>query len=94
MIGVTRILCAPASPQYNAIEGCFSIIKNHFKRAHLNHLVNRKPFNISSQVGMAFKKLTVEHVNSRVDCSLRLLIYPNECRAIREGRMKGAAHKQ
>ena len=31
-INITRILSVPASPEYNPIEGCFSIVKNYFKR--------------------------------------------------------------
>ena len=41
---VTRILGATTSPQYNAIEGCFSVVKNHFKRQRLHYLANKKDF--------------------------------------------------
>ena len=33
---VRPILNVTASPQYNPIEGCFSIVKNHYKRRRLN----------------------------------------------------------
>ena len=37
---ITRIINVPYSPQYNPIEGCFSIVKNHFKRKRLHDIVN------------------------------------------------------
>jgi transposase len=46
-INITRILSVPASPEYNPIEGCFSIVKNYFKRQRLNCLVNNKAFEVT-----------------------------------------------
>ena len=37
---VRPILNVTASPQYNPIEGCFSTVKNYYKRRRLHHLVN------------------------------------------------------
>ena len=39
-LGITRIINAPHSPQYNPIEGCFSIVKNYFKRRRLQAIIN------------------------------------------------------
>ena len=39
-LGITRIINVPYSPQYNPIEGCFSIVKNYFKRKRLHDIVN------------------------------------------------------
>lgn len=40
---ITGILNVSYMPKYNPIEGCFSIVKNHFKRERLNCLRNDKP---------------------------------------------------
>ena len=42
-LGITRIINAPYSPQFNPIEGCFSIVKNHFKRKRLHDIVSGEP---------------------------------------------------
>jgi transposase len=39
-INVKRILNVGYSPQFNPIEGCFSIVKNHFKRKRTNAMLN------------------------------------------------------
>ena len=41
---ITPIFNAPYSPQFNPIEGCFSIVKNHFKSQKLNSIKNGKHF--------------------------------------------------
>ena len=39
-LGIKRIVNVPHSPQYNPIEGCFSIVKNYFKRKRLQDIIN------------------------------------------------------
>ena len=39
---ITRIMNVPYSPEYNPIEGCFSIVKSFFKRQRLNAMLNNK----------------------------------------------------
>ena len=40
---ITPILNVSYMPKYNPIEGCFSVIKNHYKRERLNCMMNEKP---------------------------------------------------
>lgn len=39
---ITPIMNVPYAPQYNPIEGCFSIVKSSFKRRRLNAMRNNK----------------------------------------------------
>lgn len=41
---ITVIWNVPYSPEYNPIEGCFSIVKNHFKGERLNAMRNERFF--------------------------------------------------
>jgi transposase len=43
-LNITAIMNVYYSPEYNPIEGCFSIVKNHYKRERLNAMRNKKPF--------------------------------------------------
>ena len=83
-LNVTRILAVPASPQFNPIEGCFSIVKNAYKRAKLHHFVNKLPFEVMKQINVAFNRLRVATVNAQIDKSMRILLYPEESRQLRE----------
>ena len=37
---IQPIINAGYSPQFNGAEGCFSVVKHHFKKAKMNWLVN------------------------------------------------------
>jgi transposase len=57
-LGIRPIMNVPYSPQYNPIEGCFSIVKNHFKMHRLNAMLNDRDFNFQKGIDAAFKQLT------------------------------------
>ena len=63
----------PYAPQYNPIEGCFSVVKNHFKRARLNALARSLPFGSPRAVRQAFNQLNVKNVRGHVKRSLAAL---------------------
>lgn len=54
-LSIRRILNVPYGPDYNPIEGCFSIVKNFFKRKRLNAIRNNRTFNYQQQIILAFK---------------------------------------
>lgn len=64
-----RIMNVPYSPQFNAIEGCFGIVKNHFKRKRLNAMMNNEHLVVQRLVHESFRQLTVAKVNSMIDRS-------------------------
>ena len=45
LMGVRVILNVSWHPQFNPIEGCFSVVKKHFKRKRLHELANGKTLN-------------------------------------------------
>ena len=59
---VSPILNVTASPQFNPIEGCFSTVKNHYKRRRLHLLVNKEAVNNPKLIREAFKQLTVNTI--------------------------------
>ena len=59
---ITAILNVSYSPQYNPIEQCFGIVKNHYKRERLNFLRNDKPILYQQLIKRAFAAVTQEHV--------------------------------
>ena len=65
------------SPQYNPIEGCFSVVKNHFKRARLNALSQGRPFIFQRAINEAFKQLTVKKVANYVRGCMKTLKVPD-----------------
>ena len=44
----------PYSPSLNPVEACFSIVKNHFKKRRLRHLVNDEDFDAEQLIEEAF----------------------------------------
>ena len=55
---ITAILNVSYMPQYNPIEGCFSVVKNHYKRERLNCMRNDKPMIYQKMIERAFATLT------------------------------------
>lgn len=53
-LGIRLIWNVPYSPEYNPIESCFSVVKNHFKRARLNAMVNEKTFSFQKGIHSGF----------------------------------------
>lgn len=68
-MNITRIMNVPYSPWYNGIEGCFSVVKNHFKRRRLNYMVNNKSYVIQELIKESFSKLTKSKVQSFIRSS-------------------------
>ena len=54
-INVKRIINVGYSPQFNPIEGCFSIVKNHFKRKRLNAMLNKRQLVLQRLIMESFK---------------------------------------
>ena len=54
---VQVILNVAYSPQFNPIEGCFSIVKRNFKNKKLNELVNGRTINYQKEIYAAFGQL-------------------------------------
>ena len=46
--------------------------------------MNKLPFEVMKQIDMAFKRLKIATVNAQIDKSLRILLYPEESRQLRE----------
>ena len=72
-LGVQIIWNVPYSPEYNPIEGAFSIVKNHFKRERLNAMLNDRIFSFQKGIQAAFKELTIPKIASMVARSHKLL---------------------
>ena len=73
-LNVRPILNVTASPQYNPIEGCFSTVKNFYKRRRLNYIVNDEDINYQKLVRESFKQITIEIVRKQIDyCTAQLL---------------------
>ena len=70
---ITLIWNVAYSPEYNPIEGCFSVVKNYFKRQRLNALSNGKVFNFHRNITLAFNKLDKVKVNAFIRNSLKEL---------------------
>ena len=71
---VRPILNVTASPQYNPIEGCFSTVKNYYKRKRLNYLVNNEDFNNLNLIREAFRTLTIEIIRKQIEKSTKKLL--------------------
>ena len=49
-LNIKAIMNVPDSPEYNPIEGCFSIVKNHFKSNRLNAMRNGKHLTLKKEL--------------------------------------------
>ena len=84
---VRPILNVTASPQYNPIEGCFSTVKNFYKRRRLNYIVNDEDINYQKLIRESFKQLTIEIVRKQIDyCTAQLLAETQENREVQKCR--------
>jgi transposase len=61
------------SPEYNAIEACFSQVKRNFCRERLNTLANFKEFDQNKTIRSSFLKVTPALVKSCAAKSLKML---------------------
>ena len=61
------------SPEYNAIESCFSQVKRHFCRERLNVLANNGEFDINKTIRGAFAKVSPEIVANCAAKSMNML---------------------
>ena len=71
---VRPILNVTASPQYNPIEGCFSTVKNFYKRRRLNYIVNDEDINYQKLIRESFKQVTIETVRKQINNSMTKLL--------------------
>ena len=58
LLNITALYNVPYFPTGNPAEGCFSIVKSHFKRKRLEHLVNDVPFEPVRHITEAFDQVT------------------------------------
>ena len=70
---VKVILNVAYCPQYNPIEGCFSVVKRNFKSTRLNELVNRRTINYQKEISNAFHQLTTASIQNYITSSMRQL---------------------
>jgi transposase len=48
--GMRLIFNASYSPEYNAVEGCFSLAKNYIKRQRLNAIIGKRKINLEQLI--------------------------------------------
>ena len=77
---VRPILNVTASPQYNPIEGCFSTVKNFYKRRRLNYIVNDEDINYQKLIRESFKQLTTSIIVKFIENSMQQLLESTEKR--------------
>ena len=53
-LNIKPLFNIPYSPALNPVEACFSIVKNHFKKRRLQHLVNNQDFDAEQLIEKAF----------------------------------------
>ena len=51
---ITPIFGVPYTPDFNPVEGVFSIVKNYFAKQRLNSLANGLKFDLDKQIKIAF----------------------------------------
>ena len=66
---IRRIVNVSYSPQFNPIEGCFGIVKNHFRRKRVGAMLNSKPLVLQRTIFDSFRQLTKAKVQSMVNKS-------------------------
>ena len=72
-MNIETIINVPYSPQYNPIEGCFSVVKNYFKRKRMNRIMNKMLYSTQLLVDESFRQLTkakickmIEHTDDKL----------------------------
>ena len=63
----------PYSPSLNPVEACFSIVKNHYKKRRLQHLVNDEAFDAAQLIEEAFAQVDAADVSKCVARSKKAL---------------------
>ena len=58
-------------PQFNPIEGCFSVVKKHFRRKRLNELVNGQFTSQQKAINNSFRQLTTSTIRNYIASSMR-----------------------
>ena len=53
-LNIKPLFNIPYSPEFNPAEACFSIVKNHFKKKRLWHLVNDEEFDAEQLIEKSF----------------------------------------
>ena len=53
-LNIKPLFNIPYSSALNPVEACFSIVKNHFKKRRLQHLVNDEDFDAEQLIEEAF----------------------------------------
>jgi transposase len=60
--GIQPVFNVPYSPQFNGIEGVFSMIKARYKQMQLQHLVEEKRFQVATLIKSAIVQLEKEKI--------------------------------
>ena len=68
-LGISRVINVPYSPQYNPIEGCFSIVKNYFKRKRLHDIVNGNTTLLQRLIYQSFQQVAPKRVQAMIRSS-------------------------
>lgn len=58
--GVKYVLNAGASPDYNPIEGAFSVVKNAYKKMKIQKMIDGKDLEELKMAKKAFRSLSLE----------------------------------
>jgi len=66
-LNIESIINAPYLPEYNPIEGCFSIVKNYFKRKRLNRIINERHYSTQLLITESFSQLSKMKINNMID---------------------------
>ena len=70
---ITLIMNIPYSPQFNGAEGCFSIVKNHYKRQRLRAMINREHYSVQKLIRESFDQLNRGKIKAMIGWSTKKL---------------------
>ena len=70
---ITMILNIPASPQFNGAEGCFSVVKNYYKRQRLRAMINREQYSVQQLIQESFGQLNKQKIKAMIDWGTKKL---------------------
>ena len=71
-LGIETIWAPPYTPELNAIEEYFSMLKHHVKQARLKDMVSKNRRKYKAYIKEAVKKIDVEVVNKFINHNLKL----------------------
>ena len=71
LMDVRVIMNVSYHPQFNPIEGCFFVVKKHFRRKRLNELVNGQFTSQQKAINNSFRQLTTSTIRNYIASSMR-----------------------